>query len=114
MQVEVRLGESRHTVETAQDSVEKIADMRGALLRVAETVADGLFSLRDEAKWHLRMEFTLEQDWREFLEHPTFGGIGADPRQLAEAPSRPDGCVIVTEDNLATVYERLGRGCAKV
>ena len=52
------------------------------------------------------MEFRSEPDWREFVERPTCGGIEADPRQLDEALARPDGCVVVTEDNLAAVYER--------
>ena len=81
--------------------------MRAALRRVAETVTVGLFLLRGEAKWRLRMEFTTAQDWKEFLENPTCGGVEADRRQIDEALARPDGSVIVTEDNLAAAYQRL-------
>jgi len=107
MQVEVRVGAERRVVGTAQDSVDKRADMRESLRRVAEMVASDHFSLGDEAKWRFQMEYTSEEDWKEFAEKPTCGGIEADPRQLAEALARPDGRVILTEDNLASVYERL-------
>ena len=107
MRVEVRVGDERRVVGTAQDSADKHADMRGSLRRVAEMVAAGLFRLRDEAKWLFEMEFRTEADWKEFAEKPTCGGIVADPRQLDEALARPDACVIVTQDNLAAVYERL-------
>ena len=107
MQVEVRVGDARRAVGTAQDSAEKRVNMRESLLRVDEAVAAGLFSLRDEAKWRFQMEYSTEEDWKEFAEKPTCGGIEADPRQLDEAFVRSDGWVILTEDDLASVYERL-------
>ena len=107
MQVDVRVGSERRTVGSAQDNADKRAHMRGALHRVAETVETGLFMFRDEAKWRFQTEFTSEEDWKEFAEKPTCGGIAADSRQLDEALARPDGCVILTEDNLASIYERL-------
>jgi hypothetical protein len=114
MQVEVLLGDERRALGTAQDSVEKREEMRGALRRVAETVADGLFALRDQAKWRFEMEFTSEPDWREFIEKPTFGGVQADLRPIADALARPDGSVILTEDNLGEIYERLGAAGLRV
>jgi hypothetical protein len=62
---------------------------------------------RDEAKWRFQTEFTSEEDWKEFAEKPTCGGIEADPRQLDEALAGRDSRIVVTEDNLASIYERL-------
>ena len=107
MQVEVRVGNERRAVGTAQDSVDKLSDMRQALRRVDEMVAAGLFALRDGAEWRFQTEYPSEEDWKEFAEKPTCGGIEADPQQLDEAFARPHSCVILTEDNLASVYERL-------
>lgn len=107
MQVEVRVGIERRAVGTAQDSVDKRSDMREALRRVDEMVAAGLFSFRDRAEWRFQTEYPSEEDWKDFAEKPTCGGIEADPQQLDEAFALPDGCVILTEDNLASVYERL-------
>lgn len=107
MLVEARVGNERRALGTARDSPDKRSDMRAALRRVAEAVAAGLFSPRAEANWLLEMVFPSEQDWQEFADKPTCGGIEADPRQLEEALARPDGCIIVTDDNVAAVYVRL-------
>ncbi len=107
MTVEVHLGTERRVVGTAQDNADKRADMRGALRRVDEMVADGFLSVRGEAKWRFQTEYSAVEDWREFVERPTCGGLEADTRLIDAALARPDGRVTVTEDNLAVVYERL-------
>jgi hypothetical protein len=107
MQVEVLAGTALRTIGTAQDSSEKRASMRASLQRVAEAVGAGLFSLREETTWQFRMEYTSAEDWKEFAERPTCGGINADMRRLDEALARPDGRVLLTEDDLAAVYVRL-------
>jgi hypothetical protein len=112
MQVEVRFGDDRREVGTAQDNADKRRNMRESLRRIDEMVAAGLFSLRDKANWRFRMEYSSEEDWKEFTEKPTCGGIEADPQQLDEAFAHPDGWVITTEDDLASVYERLDAASA--
>ena len=108
MQVEVRIGGERRTVGTARDCDDKQADMRASLCRLAEVVEAGLFALRAESHWRFEMEFPTAEDWREFAEKPSCGGIDADARQLAAVLAQPDGAVIVSDDELAAVYERRG------
>ena len=110
MRVEMRIGAQRRVVGSAQDSADKRADMRAALRRVAEMVAAGRFSLCDEVSWRFQMEHWSEEDWNEFAEKPDCGGVEADPRQLDEALAHTEGCVILTEYNLASVYQRLDPG----
>jgi hypothetical protein len=112
MRIEARFGNERRKVGTAQDSAEKLRAMRESLRRIAEMVAAGLFSLRDEAQWIFQMEYEFAKDWKEFTEKPNCGGIEADLQQLAAAFERADGCVVLTEEDLAAVYERLDAACS--
>lgn len=106
MDLEVRLGDDRRPVGNAQDCPIKIADMKAALRTVAELVAAGLFSLRHEALWQFEIQFLSQAAWAEFGNKPTCGGIESDPESLDAALSRPDGRIILTEENLALVYTR--------
>ena len=106
MDVEVHVGGERRRVGTAQDSAEKHMDMREALRSVSALAAAGLFSLRHEAVWQFELEYETPEDWADFTDKPTCGGIEADPELLDAALSQPDGRIILTEENLTRVYER--------
>ena len=71
-----------------------------------ELAAAGLFSLRHEALWQFEIQFLSHAAWAEFGNKPTCGGIESDPELLDAALSRPDGRIILTEENLALVYTR--------
>ena len=107
MDLEVRLGSERCPAGIAQDSPAKREDMREALRTVAELVTAGLFSLRNKAVWRFELQFQSPTDWTEFVDKPTCGGVEAEQELLDTALSRPDGRIILTEENLAFVYERL-------
>ena len=107
MDLEVRLGAELFPAGAARDSPAKCGDMREALRTLAELTTAGLFSLRSQALWRVEIQFRESADWAEFLDKPTCGGVEADEELLDTALSRPDGCIILTEENLAAVYERL-------
>jgi len=105
MDLEVRLGGERRPAGIAEDDLAKRESMRQALRTVAELTRAGLFSLRNEAVWRFELQFQSPADWTEFVDKPSCGGVEADQELLDAALSRPDGCVILTEEDLALVYE---------
>ena len=106
MDLEVCLGERRIPVGVARDLPDKLVNMKQALRALAELTAAGLFSLRGNAAWEFQNQFWSPPDWREFIERPACGGVEADQGVLEAALARPDGYVLLTEENLAAVYER--------
>ena len=108
MDVEVRFGDERSLAGSAVDCPAKLADMQAALRSVSELTTAGLFSLRDQTKWHFETQIASPEEWAEFVTKPTCGGIEADSERLAAALARPDGCIVLTEPNLAAVYHREG------
>ena len=82
--------------------------MRAALSTTSELAASGLFSLRHEAVWRFEMQYSSPPDWMEFVNKPTCGGVDVDQKLLDAALSQPGGRIILTEENFALVYERLG------
>ena len=81
----------------------------GVAERWENTGTEVTFWLRDDALWQFEMRFPSGEDWTEFLEKPSCGGVDADRELLEEAFSRPGGCIVLTEENVARVYERLAR-----
>ena len=108
MDLEVRLGGERRPAGIAEDDPAKCENMRQALRTVAELARAGLFSLRNEAMWQFEVQFQSPADWTEFVDKPSCGGVEADQELLDAALLRPDGCIILTEEDMASVYERLG------
>ena len=106
MDLEVQFGNERQPVGTARDNPAKIADMTQALQSVDDAVRAGLFAPRDEVVWRFEIRFPSPEDWAEFVDKPTCGGIEADQAQLDAALARQDGCIVLTEDDLASVYTR--------
>jgi len=106
MKLEVLLGEERHVAGIAEDNEEKRHAMKASLRRVAGLAEEGLFALRHEVLWEFEMIHTAPDDWAEFVNKPTFGRIEADQELLDAAMSRPDGNIILTEEDLLFVYEK--------
>jgi hypothetical protein len=106
MDLEVRLGARRIPLGVARDLPDKLVNMKEALRTLAELTAAGLFSLRGNAAWEFQYQFHSPADWREFIEKPTCGGVEVDRGRLETALGRPDGYVLLTEKDLASVYER--------
>ena len=107
MNLEVRFGDQRSPAGVARDNPDKLGDMRESLRTVAELATAGLFSLRHEAAWQFEIHFPSPADWKEFLDKPTCGGVEADSELLDAALSQPDGSIVLTEENLTLVHERL-------
>ena len=107
MEVEVRFGANRRTAGVAHDSDAKLEDMRASLRTVADLTAAGLFVLRGESTCAYEFHFPGIEEWQEFVEKPNPIAIEADPALLKEALARPDGLIVVTEENIGRLYKRL-------
>ena len=105
--IEVRAGGERRQAGNARDIDEKLVAMKASLGVIAELVRNGLFSLRNEAKWRFEMQYHSPADWQEFLDRPTCGGAEVEQELLDAAFAQQDGYVVSTEDDLAQSYERL-------
>jgi hypothetical protein len=103
--LEVRLGGQRRQAGIALENPEKLEDMKQSLLEVAGSVAAGWFSPRDELKWQFEMRYPTPEDWQEFLDRPSNGGVEADQKLLETALERTDGYVCSVEDDLAQLYK---------
>ncbi len=105
--IEVRVGGERRQAGIARDTADRLVAMKASLHTVDELVENGLFSLRDEVKWQLEMQYHSAADWQEFLHRPTCGGADVDQKLLDATFAQQDGYVVSTEDDLAQSYERL-------
>ena len=63
MKVEVFLADSCYPAGTAQDSANKLDDMRAALRTLTELSGTGLFSLRAETTWKFKSQFSSSAAW---------------------------------------------------
>ena len=109
MSLEVHLGARRLPAGEARETPEKYEDMRQALRKIAELTTAGLFALRRDAMWEFELHYESPEDWTEFHQRPNCGGVDADPELLDAALVRTDGRIVLTEENLAQVYERRSR-----
>ena len=100
------LGDERRDAGLAWEDEPKREDMLSSLRSLGGLTSGGLYSLRREAKWRLEMHYSSAEDWSEFVERPSNGGIEADDSLLESAFERPDGWVVTTEQDLAMVYGR--------
>ena len=107
MEVEVRFGADRRTAGVAHDSDAKLEDMRASWRTVADLTAAGLFALRGESTCAYEFHFPGSKEWQEFVEKPNPIAIEAKSALLKEALACPDGLIVVTEENLGRLYERL-------
>ena len=107
MEGEVRFGADRRTAGVAHDSDAKLKDMRASLRTVADLTAAGLFALRGESTCAYEFHFPGSEEWQEFVEKPNPIAIEAEPALLEQALARPDGRIVVTEENIGRLYARL-------
>ena len=89
------------------ENAEKRKDMRSSLREVERAVERGLFALLRETRWQLEMRYRARDEWNEFLERPSHGGIEADETSIHEALEAPNESVLTTEDDYARLYGRL-------
>ncbi|NIM01194.1 MAG: hypothetical protein GTN89_10195 [Acidobacteria bacterium] len=107
IRIEVHQAAAAHEAGVVFENEEKREDMRSSLREVKQAVADGLFALKREIHWQLEMRYRTRDEWDEFLERPSHGGIEADEEAIHAALARPRDSVLTIEDDSARLYERL-------
>ncbi len=80
--------------------------MKNALRTMTELTDAGLFVFLRDSTWDYELHFESLEDWAECLERPWCGGVETDPALIDAAGSGCDGRIVLTQENLAQLYDR--------
>lgn len=107
MPLEARVGDERRAIGNAWDNPEMRENMLSSLASIDAAVEAGLFRMVDSARWVFSMVFEAPEDWDDFMASTGCGGADADPEAITATLAAPHGRIVVTEDDLAQVLERV-------